>query len=115
MTKYYINAIATYGFMLALNPMQRNTENFESFGPFVTLEALRVFYDGEKVEMYQEEGPNCFDGGVKVYNKSFRKDGPLEWMNPLTEVEWITPSYFGHGVHEEIMEVTNIVRNGPAF
>ena len=115
MSKYSITATATYQLALHLNPMQQNTENYTQFGPFPTMEVLRAFYDNEKVEQYKEEGPDRFGGGTKIYVKSFRKGGPLEWYNPLSEAEWIAPSYHGHGVHEILVNVEDVVRIGLAF
>lgn len=110
MPRYHVTGIATYQFLLVLNPMMGNTENGQQFGPFETMEELKAFYDSQLVERYREEGPNTFDGGVKTYSKTFRKGGPLEWMNPLEDTEWTTPGLFGHGVHEILTKVDDIVK-----
>jgi len=108
MPRYKINAVAEYGFILVLNPMMGNTENQKEFGPFETKDQLMSFYNGEKTELYREEGPNMFGPDPKTYSKSFKKDGPLEWMNPLMESEFETPGHHGHGIHEVILSVNDI-------
>jgi len=115
MARYMITGVGVYGFMLVLNPMMGNTENCKEFGPFDTKEQLMDFYNAEKVELYKDTGPNTFEGGTKVYNKSFKKGGPLEWMNPLWEGEFEKPNYNGHGIHECLLRVENAVKQGTSF
>lgn len=113
---YSIRAKAKYGFYLLLNPMMSNAESRMEFGPFPTREAARAFYDAEAVELYHESGADTFStvgSTEKKYHKFFRKDGPLEWCNPLHESEWNTPGLFGHGLHEVILDVYDIERVHP--
>jgi hypothetical protein len=110
MSRYFVNAIAEYQYTLILNPMMGNTESGSQFGPFLTREAALAFHDGERVELYTDEGVNTFDGGTKRYSKTFRKGGPLEWFNPLMPAERETPGCFGHGVHEVLTNVTQVNR-----
>lgn len=110
-----ITALATYEYVLVLNPMMSNTEARADFGPFPTKEALMVFYNAEKVEPYKDEGVDTFcdpynKTGKKMYRKCFRKGGPLEWMNPLNEQEMQEPGLFGHGIHEVLVKLDNIQR-----
>ncbi len=114
MPRYNIQAVGIYGFVLVMNPMMGNTENQKEFGPFDTTEELMAFYNREKVEPYKDEGPNMFGPGVKTYHKSFRKGGPLEWMNSLTPREFEAPGYFGHGVREVLLRVEEVMKiSGP--
>lgn len=110
MPRYQITAVGVYSYVLVLNPMMGNTENRAQFGPFNSLEELKAFYERDKVEPYQEEGPNTFDGGTKKYWKSFRKGSPLEHMNTLEGscvgkdiIDWTNVdgfrNHYGHGVH----------------
>ena len=115
MPRFNIQAIGIYGFALVLNPMTGNIENRKEFGPFETKEELMQFYNGEKVEVYKDEGPNMFGGGVKNYTKSFRKNGPLEWMNPLMIDEFDKPGYHGHGIFEVLLRVEEVVKTSAAF
>lgn len=108
MPRYNITAVGVYGYVLVLNPMTANTESTAEFGPFESLDELRAFYDAESVEHYKDEGPNMFGPGPKIYYKTFRKGGRLEWMNPLTDSEWESPSYFGHGVYEVLLRVEQV-------
>lgn len=110
MSSYQITAIGDYQFYIILQPMMGNTEGKKEFGPFNTREELMAFYNAEKVEPYSEEGPNMFGDGPKQYRKSFRKGGPLEWMNPLMESEFEAPGWHGHGIYEVISNVRNIVK-----
>lgn len=41
-----------------------------------TMEEMEAFLESEKVKPYQDE----FNG--RLFTKSYRKDGPLEWYNP---------------------------------
>ena len=109
MAKFRVTAELEYEYVLVLNPMMSNTENFVEF-KYKTPEEAKRFYDGEKVEPYKEDGSNLFDGGTKQYHKSFRKGSPFEWLNPLMEHEWTTPGTHGHGLHEVIIGIENVVR-----
>lgn len=115
MPRYTIQAVGVYGFVLVLNPMMGNTENYKEFGPFDTKDELMAFYNGEKVDSYSEIGPDLFGSGKKTYNKTFRKGGPLEWMNPLMPTEFDTPGHHGHGVHEILLRVEDAIKLSPAF
>lgn len=122
MPAYQITAVGIFQYILVLNPMMSNTENGQEFGPFNTLQELKDYYQRELVEPYTDEGPNTFDGGTKKYRKTFRKGGPLEWMNPVHEFipvfsqpdinspEWGKPGHFGHGVHEVLTGVRDVVK-----
>ena len=112
---YRITAVAVYESYLVLNPMMGNTEGQAKFGPFVTREAALAFYNQYKVDHYTDEGPNTFDGGTKMYTKSFAKGSPLEWMNPLNSFEMDSPGYHGHGIHEVLADVVDIVRTSGPF
>lgn len=110
MTRYLVNAEATYGFAIVLNPMTGNTENAQQFGTFETLEQAIEFYNSQIVEPYADQGPDVFNGGTKEYRKVFKQGGPLEWMNPLTDAEFQQPNQFGHGFHEVVVRFDNIQR-----
>lgn len=117
MTRYHITAIGEYKFYLILNPMMGQSEGKQQFGPFNTFEEVKMFYDGEKVEPYREEGPNGFSSTGKVtYGKNFRKGGPLEWMNPINlfnhEELKIGLNHYGHGIAEVLIDVKEITRGG---
>lgn len=114
MARYAITGIATYEFWLILNPMMGSTENGAQFGPFQTRQEAVAFHDGQLVEPYTEDGICTFNGGTKTYSKTFRKGGPLEWMNRLLPGEADTPNVFGHGIHEVLKSVDDIRRIHPA-
>lgn len=104
-----VQGVATFGWFLRLNPMTGNTENGVDFGPFPTKEAALAFMDAERVEPYEDEGPDLFmdsASGKKTYHKSFRKGGPLEWCNPEIrvgdrDIEHLSP--WGHGLRRVIL------------
>ncbi len=101
MPKYIITGEVITGWFLVLNPMRSNAENRAKFGPYETAEAAKAFHSAELVPAYSDTAPDSFNvGSNKTYRKSFRAGGPLEWMNPLTENELITPGAFGHGIFE---------------
>ena len=103
-----IQADGIYGYIWVLNPMMSNIENGTQFGPFETIEEAREFIENERVEPYQDEGPDMFNGGKmgKKYSKTFRKGGQLEWYNPPHSEE---PDHFGHGLHEVLLRVENVM------
>ena len=113
MTRYAISAIATYEYWLILNPMMGNTENGVQFGPFPTRQDAVAFHNNEMVTPYTEDGPCTFGGGTKSYSKTFRKGGPLEWMNPLQAPEFEKPDDFGHGIHEVLSHVDQVTKLHP--
>jgi hypothetical protein len=113
--RYQVSAVATYGYGLALQTMMGASEGGQQFGPFHSLEAARPFYDAEKVEPYDDEGPDLYEGGKKTYRKNFRKGGPLEWCNPFNDqINWNCPegsvSPWGHGIHLVLMHVDGVQR-----
>ena len=55
------------------------------------------------LERYRNEIVESYDDGH--YRKVFRKDGPLEWYNPLWNEE--TKDTFGHGLYEDWCDRSN--------
>lgn len=108
MARYKLDCVGEFGFNLVLNPMQGNIEGYKRFGVFLTREEAIAFYQAEVVESYRESGPSTFGPGDKTYLKHFRKGGPLEWFNPLTEAEFEQQNSFGHGLEEVLIQVTQI-------
>lgn len=89
-------------FKLVLNPMQANTETAEIAAWSDDEEKLMKFYKEELVEPYREEGSPSFiaHGSSHEWVKSFRKGGPLEWYNPLYNLDGDI-NHWGHGIHTE--------------
>jgi hypothetical protein len=77
-------------YYLVMNPVTGRAE--EQIVAFVSLskESLIEAYNNERVEPYDDER----------FRKSFRKGGPLEWMNRLYPFD-VEGSTFGHGIREE--------------
>lgn len=76
-------------FKLMMNPMPSNFENFRIVALSYDEDKLKEFVENEKVEPYK-------DG---KWHKTFKKGGPLEWMNPMNWndntgifAEWATES-----------------------
>ncbi len=103
-----IQAYATVTYYLVLNPMMGPMEGRAEFGPFLTKEDALSFMDAEKVETYSDQGVDTYNGGTKTYSKTFRKGGPLEWMNGLNPAERDCIGYFGHGVHRVLGDLTAV-------
>lgn len=117
MAEYRITGIATYRYYIRLNPIMGKMEDIQHVGEFNTMEEALAFYNGEKVEPYQELGPDHYDpiaGTTKMYLKHFKKGGPLEWCNPLLPPEFNIPGRFGHGIVEDVVNVRDILRVGPS-
>lgn len=66
--------------VLQLNPMMDNYENLRACARAETREALERFVAIETVERYTDDAGTNMMGG-KLW-KSFRKGGPLEFLNP---------------------------------
>jgi hypothetical protein len=66
--------------ILQLNPMTANFENLSAVARAETREQLVAFLLREQVEPYtDDDGENMCGGKLR---KSFRKGGPLEYLNP---------------------------------
>lgn len=109
MARSMLTAEVDISYYLVLNPMTGRVQEQSPTGPFSSKEEAITFYNNEKVEPYDDEGPDCFNGGTKNYRKAFRKGGPLEWCNPLSDDELQAPGIHGHGIHEKITLI-NIIR-----
>ncbi len=74
-------------FILQLNPMMGNFEQLNPVACSETVEALKAFIESQRVEPYTDD-----DGAGMIgqrLNKSFRKGGPLEFLNPPDRGECI--------------------------
>jgi len=67
-------------FILQLNPMTANYESLVAVACAETVDALRALVESERVEPYTDEDGSNMCGGRLC--KSFRKGGPLEYLNP---------------------------------
>lgn len=111
MARYNASVIIDTKYYLVLNNITGNTESGTEFGSFETEEEAIAFYTNELCPVYGEPGESLFDGRPTTWMKSFKKDGPLEWFNPLPTHEGkvcFTPGYHGHGIHE-VSKVTEII------
>jgi len=74
-------------FVLQLNPMMEHHEVMEPVARAETIGALKAFVESERVEPYSDDaGMNMCGGKLR---KSFRKNGPLEYLNPPDRNECI--------------------------
>lgn len=114
MARYRITGTVDIGYWLVLNNMRDRLESCTPFGPFDTPEEALQFHDSQKAETsYVEEGPDGFEpDAMRNFRKTFKKGGPLEWMNPLLDSERHQPSRFGHGVRRlmENLEINTQVK-----
>lgn len=94
------------GWYWILEGMMGNTGQTQRFGPYTSKEEALEFYNGEKVDSYEDMGPDMFDYGngenKKKYYKSFRKGGPLEWINAPWSDDFETPDSLGCGLYEVV-------------
>ncbi len=74
--------------ILQLNPMQGNFEYLTPVGRADSRESLVAFLAREQVEPYSDDDGQNMMGGKLL--KSFRKGGPLEFLNPPDRDEcWV--------------------------
>lgn len=73
-------------FVLQLNRMTGNSDHYERVARASTREELEAFLSAERVTPYADPGENLFDGRPTTWRKSFRKGGPLEWFNDVTDL-----------------------------
>lgn len=110
MSRYKISAELDITYDLVLNPMMSNIESVHCVGTFNSREEAKAFYNSHLAsEPYKELGPNMFGPEEKMYHKVFKKDSPLEWLNPIMENEWVTPSCHNHGLHDMYSNISNVV------
>ena len=107
MPRYLVTGVEETGVLLVLNPMRVTPESRASFGIYPNKQAALAFYNSELASQpYSEEVPSGYSGDALTYRKVFKKGGPLEWMNPLSESEMKSPSGLGHGFHEIVVGFT---------
>jgi len=94
-------------YLLVMQPMTGNSENTSLEAISFERQKLIDWHNQQKVELYEDDGPDIFEGGTKCYHKQFRKDGPLQWMNPIDTPDFV-PGTWGHGIHEQWIEEENI-------
>lgn len=82
---------------LVLNMMRDRMERADLVACSDSLEELKQFEAGERVDEYVDGGFSGFDGGSQKFRKVYRKGGPLEWYNPPDSMDRADPD-FGHGV-----------------
>ena len=72
--------------LLRLNPMWGGGEESRLVAVASSEAWLMEWYSQQRAEApYQDEGPAQFFQGTQQYNKFHKKDGPLEWFNPLEQ------------------------------
>ena len=83
-------------YCLIMNPVTDRAESGRIAVTSFDKNRLIEFYQSEMVDSYKDD----------YYRKVFRKDGPLEWYNPLYNLDGVDG--FGHGLREEWIDSTNI-------
>lgn len=83
-------------FFLMLNPMRYQAEAWQCVAISDDRQKLIDWYNSLKVDLYIEECESNFNSGLQAFRKVFKKNSPLEWMNPCSES--FVPSHFGHGI-----------------
>ena len=112
MAKYNITAVVEVAFTLSLNPIRGSMEDCHLITTVQNRETVQFLYDQEVVKPYRElENPD--DPTSKSYLKHFKKGGPLEWYNPLHQMEFIFPNVYGHGVAMAVSSLEKVVLQSP--
>lgn len=88
-------------YKLVLNPMRGNTENASMVAIAYDKSRLLNWYEEQRAtEAFVEVGSGSFEchGDTHNWHKTFKKDSPLEWFNPMDSEQ---PNHYGHGIQEE--------------
>ena len=88
-------------YKLVLNPMRDKTEKSTLAAIAYDKSRLLQWYEEQRAtEAFVEAGTGSFEchGYTHNWRKTFKKDSPLEWFNPMDSEQ---PNYFGHGIQEE--------------
>lgn len=111
MTVFKIVAIAEIEYELVMHLTFGGPEDYKCFGLFPSRDAVIAFYRSQLVEQpYTEERFDPFTGVYKTYTKYFKKDSPLEWLDPLTEEQLhVKPCPLNFGVQEIVRNVKQII------
>jgi hypothetical protein len=94
-------------YMLLLNHIMERVEQHAVVAISPSREELIKFYHSEKVEPYGEPGFNSMVAQDTTWRKTFRKDGPLEWYNPVDNIEGPGDTW-GHGIYTEWFAIERI-------
>jgi len=74
-------------FKLILNPIHERCEHGQIVVISTDRDKIIEFYNNELVPGgYTDEGINAWDNSVKIWHKQFRRNGPLEWFNPVSDI-----------------------------
>lgn len=94
-----IEQVKLYG--LIMNDMRSSNIEIVSVALIAySLQELEDFYKSQKVETYKDEN----------WTKCFKKDGPLEWKNPVYSLDqYATVSFAGDGLTEEWINQTDLL------
>ena len=82
-------------YYLVLNPMRDRTEAANIVAISYEKQKLIDWYNSEKADKPYEDNN---------WSKSFKKEGSLEWYNPVNfgyDAENFEPNHFGHGIRSE--------------
>ena len=78
--------------VLRLNPMTANAEAGNVVGVAYDKEQLMDFYNNEFAKENYRDGQ---------FHKVFKKNGSLEWYNPVFNIDGDGLDHFGHGIYSE--------------
>lgn len=65
---------------------------------------MMSFDKNHLIQAYQNELTEPYDDDR--FRKVFRKNGPLEWLNPVSTFDGL--DWFGHGIKEEWVDRVNV-------
>ena len=88
-------------FVLVLNDMRfPKIEMGRIVAVSTSYEKLVELYNSNKAESQYSENVNDYN-----WNKTFKKDSVLEWYNPVYSLELNYNDEFGHGIHDEWLDM----------
>jgi hypothetical protein len=100
---------------LVLNPIRGRTEDRSTFGPFDSKEVATNYYKALRVAQYEEPGLSPWGPHETMWRKCFAAGSELEWMNAVDDETFTTRGRFGHGVHEEVKIIGDIISRKPVL
>ncbi len=111
MSFYKIVGIVKVEFEIVMHLSLGAPEDFNAFGRFPSRDIAVSFYKSQlATEPYEEEIFDPFTATRKVVKKYFKKDSPMEWLDPLTEEQLnVKPCPLNFGIQEIIINVEQVL------
>lgn len=111
MSFYKIVGIAKFEFEIVMHLILGGPEDYNAFGRFPSRDLAISFYRSQLADQpYEEEIFDPFTATRKVVKKYFKKDSPMEWLDPLTEEQLnVKPCSLNFGIQEIVVNVEQVL------